>query len=230
MSVVISPATTTSPVVISVSHATRPFGSPPMTASRTESETWSAILSGWPSVTDSELKENERFDMRARLADAQEGGERRTGLLLRTERKQSAHVRRVRRHMHAGEREERERLGGPVHESGRLVGHARILFRLEERGVGRELRPAGAEGLDPRLRRGDDELAADDRSVQGELRERTVLRSRRDELVERGRGPRRVRGLRDERVLRRRPSRADVERRLAAEQRVEAVRKVERLR
>src|SRR6266516_3419744 len=54
--VVISPATTTRPVVISVSHATRPPGSSASTASRTESEIWSAILSGWPSVTDSDVK------------------------------------------------------------------------------------------------------------------------------------------------------------------------------
>src|SRR3954462_6815922 len=51
----ISPATTTRPVVSKVSHATRPVGSSAMMASRTASETWSAILSGWPSVTDSEL-------------------------------------------------------------------------------------------------------------------------------------------------------------------------------
>src|SRR5438132_13463202 len=51
----ISPATTTRPVVRSVSHATRPWGSSAMMASRTASEIWSAILSGWPSVTDSEL-------------------------------------------------------------------------------------------------------------------------------------------------------------------------------
>ena len=63
VSVVISPATTTSPVVISVSQATRPSGSSARTASSTESEIWSAILSGWPSVTDSEVKEKERFDM-----------------------------------------------------------------------------------------------------------------------------------------------------------------------
>jgi hypothetical protein len=44
--VVISPATTTSPVVTSVSQATRPYGSSERTASRTESETWSATLSG----------------------------------------------------------------------------------------------------------------------------------------------------------------------------------------
>ena len=54
--VVISPATTTSPVVISVSQATRPSGSSARTASRTESETWSATLSGCPSVTDSDVK------------------------------------------------------------------------------------------------------------------------------------------------------------------------------
>jgi hypothetical protein len=46
ISVEISPATTTSPVVISVSQATRPPESPASTASSTESEIWSAILSG----------------------------------------------------------------------------------------------------------------------------------------------------------------------------------------
>src|SRR5262245_9940793 len=55
VSVEISPATTTRPVVMSVSQATRPIGSSARTASRTESEIWSAILSGWPSVTDSEV-------------------------------------------------------------------------------------------------------------------------------------------------------------------------------
>src|SRR5436853_520828 len=68
VSVVISPATTTSPVVISVSQATRPSGSLARTASSTESEIWSAILSGWPSVTDSEVKEKERLGMARRLA------------------------------------------------------------------------------------------------------------------------------------------------------------------
>src|SRR5207248_10483819 len=75
VSVVISPATTTSPVVISVSQATRLPGSSVSTASRTESEIWSAILSGWPSVTDSDVKVKERLDMAARLADAEERGE-----------------------------------------------------------------------------------------------------------------------------------------------------------
>ena len=51
--------------MISVSQATRPVGSPLRTASRTASEIWSAILSGWPSVTDSEVKENERGCHRA---------------------------------------------------------------------------------------------------------------------------------------------------------------------
>src|SRR6185436_15704427 len=54
-SVVISPATTTRPVVHSTSQATRPWGSCSSTASSTASEIWSATLSGWPSVTDSEV-------------------------------------------------------------------------------------------------------------------------------------------------------------------------------
>ena len=53
--VLISPATTQSPVVTSVSHATRPYGSSVRTASSTLSLIWSAILSGWPSVTDSDV-------------------------------------------------------------------------------------------------------------------------------------------------------------------------------
>src|SRR5215208_4241855 len=57
-SVVISPETTTSPVFTSVSQATRPVGSSAITASRTPSEIWSAILSGWPSVTDSDVNRN----------------------------------------------------------------------------------------------------------------------------------------------------------------------------
>src|SRR5207247_5180461 len=63
MSVEISPATTTRPVVISVSQATRPSGSSARTASRTESEIWSATLSGCPSVTDSEVNRNSRAAM-----------------------------------------------------------------------------------------------------------------------------------------------------------------------
>src|SRR5215218_3541220 len=73
----ISPDTTTRPVLTSVSQATRPLTSSRSTASRTESEIWSAILSGWPSVTDSEVKRYSRAAMAAkRLVDLQEGGER----------------------------------------------------------------------------------------------------------------------------------------------------------
>src|SRR3954454_2015039 len=56
VSVEISPDTTTRPVFTSVSQATRPVGSSAITASRTPSEIWSATLSGWPSVTDSDVK------------------------------------------------------------------------------------------------------------------------------------------------------------------------------
>src|SRR3954454_9893922 len=55
-SVVTSPAHTHSPAVSSVSRATRLVGSPASSASRTVSLIWSAILSGCPSVTDSEVK------------------------------------------------------------------------------------------------------------------------------------------------------------------------------
>src|ERR687894_2147671 len=58
VSVVISPETRIRPVFTSVSQATRPCGSSARTASSTPSEIWSAILSGWPSVTDSEVKRN----------------------------------------------------------------------------------------------------------------------------------------------------------------------------
>ena len=54
--VVISPATTTRPVVTRVSQATREVGSCASIASRTASEIWSHILSGWPIETDSEVK------------------------------------------------------------------------------------------------------------------------------------------------------------------------------
>src|SRR5581483_4850383 len=53
--VVISPAMWICPVIANVSHATRPCGSSLRIASRTASEIWSATLSGWPSVTDSEV-------------------------------------------------------------------------------------------------------------------------------------------------------------------------------
>src|SRR5215469_14813883 len=58
--VVISPAITTRPVAVSVSQATRLYGSSARHASKMASEIWSAILSGCPSVTDSEVK-SKRF-------------------------------------------------------------------------------------------------------------------------------------------------------------------------
>ena len=53
--VVISPNTKTNPVVTDVSQATRAIGSFAKIASKIESEIWSAILSGCPSVTDSDV-------------------------------------------------------------------------------------------------------------------------------------------------------------------------------
>src|ERR1700684_1701510 len=53
--VVTSPATITTPVLTRVSQATRPAGSSRRIASSTASEIWSAILSGWPSETDSDV-------------------------------------------------------------------------------------------------------------------------------------------------------------------------------
>src|ERR1700733_3243804 len=56
--VVISPAMTTRPVAVKVSHATRLKGSCARQASRIASEIWSAVLSGCPSVTDSDVNRN----------------------------------------------------------------------------------------------------------------------------------------------------------------------------
>ena len=67
VSVEISPETTTRPVFTSVSQATRPVGSSRMTASSTPSEIWSATLSGWPSVTDSDVN---RYSCSAKLVMA----------------------------------------------------------------------------------------------------------------------------------------------------------------
>ncbi|MCY1450336.1 hypothetical protein D9M71_671350 [compost metagenome] len=54
--VVTSPAMIATPVFTRVSQATRAYLSLAMMASSTASEIWSAILSGWPSDTDSEVK------------------------------------------------------------------------------------------------------------------------------------------------------------------------------
>src|SRR5229473_838512 len=60
--VVTSPMTTHSPFVIALSHATRACGSCASMPSSTASETWSHTLSGWPSVTDSEVRRKECED------------------------------------------------------------------------------------------------------------------------------------------------------------------------
>ena len=54
--VVISPPTSTIPVVTKHSHATREEASRPIASSSTASEIWSQILSGCPSPTLSEVK------------------------------------------------------------------------------------------------------------------------------------------------------------------------------
>src|SRR2546430_2330318 len=61
--VVTSPMTTQRPLVIAVSHATRAAESWPSIPSRTASDTWSQILSGWPSVTDSDVSRNDRDEL-----------------------------------------------------------------------------------------------------------------------------------------------------------------------
>src|SRR5437588_11646036 len=53
--VVTSPITHRKSLVTAVSQATRAAGSWTRMASRIASETWSQTLSGWPSVTDSEV-------------------------------------------------------------------------------------------------------------------------------------------------------------------------------
>src|SRR5271156_5396638 len=60
---------TTRPVAVRVSQATRLEGSSARQASRIASETWSAILSGCPSVTDSLVNKWRFFDKRFLLAN-----------------------------------------------------------------------------------------------------------------------------------------------------------------
>src|SRR6188768_3769851 len=58
--VVISPASTTRPVLHNVSAPTREYLSCASSASSTASEIWSETLSGWPSETDSDV--NRKLD------------------------------------------------------------------------------------------------------------------------------------------------------------------------
>src|SRR5437879_13707043 len=70
--VVTSPMTTHRPLVMAVSHATRAWGSCASIPSSTASETWSQILSGCPSVADSDVRRNdsgERKDVVTKLDD-----------------------------------------------------------------------------------------------------------------------------------------------------------------
>src|SRR3989339_1587569 len=64
--VVISPVTTINPIPAITSQATLAYGSFFKILSKTESAIWSQTLSGWPSVTDSEVKKI-RVDINAFL-------------------------------------------------------------------------------------------------------------------------------------------------------------------
>jgi hypothetical protein len=69
-------------VVVAVSHATRAAGSTARMLSRMASEIWSHILSGWPSVTDSDVKrywDASRMLMDLRASNAGRPGECTTG-------------------------------------------------------------------------------------------------------------------------------------------------------
>src|SRR5712692_2323705 len=56
--------TTHRPFVIAVSQATRAWASCASIPSRTASDTWSQTLSGWPSVTDSEVRRKDREELK----------------------------------------------------------------------------------------------------------------------------------------------------------------------
>src|SRR5271155_3297910 len=81
---VISPASTIRPVLASDSSATRELGSSARCASRTASEIWSHILSGWPSETDSEVNRKSLSGIirDCSLQGAFRGGPSRTGIQL----------------------------------------------------------------------------------------------------------------------------------------------------
>src|SRR5918992_2942382 len=161
VSVVISPATTTRPVVISVSQATRPVGSSASTASSTVSEIWSAILSGWPSVTDSDVKRNSRAAIAAgKLVDFEKSEKCAQGSVLASvghERAQRLQV--ATQSLRVGRRRDQ---GGSL---GQIdIGEPGVLLRrprrvegvLEPIAVG-ELRGAAAEVLQRIERRRDDD-------------------------------------------------------------------------
>src|SRR6266511_5759997 len=202
VSVVISPATTTRPVVIKVSQATRPLTSSRRTASSTESEIWSAILSGWPSVTDSEVKRNSRAPIggggypNARsprtLLDAQE--EAHAQLVLARDRVLDRRPQRLQvpgdlgRQLRAREVLDEAGAGADVdvEEAVRLARHAGGLQRVL---VGRAVRERLARVLDagdPGGQIGDDEPAVHVGVVDGEIAEaERARRSPGDQVVSR---------------------------------------------
>src|SRR5215831_5089514 len=240
VSVEISPATTTRPVVISVSQATRPAGSSASTASSTVSEIWSATLSGWPSVTDSDVKRNSRTAIRrARLLDLEEDVE---GSLVPgsgapgEERSQRAQV--------LGHRRREIRAGDPGEAldqrdrvlqvdvdvaSVRIRKAGRRLCLVEVRAL-RQLLRRVADLRDPARSARDHDLAVLRAVVDRELAEvdralRPPLegpaagaRDPGGQLVERREGRVRVLRLQQERDLRNHRAGPDVERRLVREQ------------
>src|SRR5215210_644902 len=179
VSVEISPATTTSPVVIRVSQATRPPGSSARTASRTESEIWSATLSGCPSVTDSDVKRNSRAMRRGRLPislDAEEAGELEAVAFLHRVEQQPAERREIvaphlgdRRTSILGVRETPVEAGAQVEveEAAGLVRHRGSLQRSRIDGVVAQLLRVRGHFLERGARARDDELALGDRRVDG---------------------------------------------------------------
>src|SRR5436190_1467193 len=171
---------------MSVSQATRPSGSSARTASRTVSEIWSAILSGCPSVTDSDVKEKERIGMAAGyLADPEEERVARLGARLRAvgdQRAEGAHVAKAGVRREEGQERQR-RLQVRVDEAGRPLGQSgRLRGRLEGR-VAAELRAGRTERGDALLGRRDHELSADHRVADRDLPQlRKLVLQRRDDL------------------------------------------------
>src|SRR5918992_2285621 len=166
---------------MSVSQATRPAGSSPRTASSTESETWSAILSGWPSVTDSDVNRNSRAAIGAAgyLLDRKE---RRELQVLRlaargeyegAERLEVAHH--LGRDLLAGDPgealdERRELLDVEIDEAEGRIAHVRVLGRLlERRVVGQAV--AALAHVGDRARPGRHDRPA----VEGRVRDREVV-------------------------------------------------------
>src|SRR5712692_1507441 len=244
VSVVISPATTTRPVVISVSQAQRPPRSSRRTASRTASETWSAILSGCPSVTDSDVKRNSRDVTGRRLSkaldlpDVKQHRElryatraRRIGEEALERREILREVRRNRRVAGLGEAlDQRDRgLDVDIDKARRLIGEAGGVLRLREDRVAGDRRSDGPDDVPARV--ADHDRAAGNAVVDRhrpkvELLERADCgqlavqgdREPRRNLVQRRHRSLRVSLLQDERHLRERDAGRHVQDALSLDQ------------